>query len=68
MTIAIDNFVLNFKPIILKNKIESFNEDPKEVGGEPICDLDMALWLDQIVNKYDYAIEDYLAVRYMIDS
>lgn len=39
-----------------------------EIGGQPFDDLNLAEMLDQIVTKYDYGVEEFLAVRYMIDS
>ena len=66
--IQVDHFALNWKPFVLKSKIEDFNEDPKNVGGHPIDDLKLAETLAAILGKYDFAIEDYLAVRFLIDE
>lgn len=52
----------------MKNKIEEFNEDPSKVEGHPFSDYDLANMLNDIVNKYDYAVEDYLAIKFMIDT
>lgn len=80
MDIKVNHFALNLKPFVLKSKITEFNEmlgsDDKEgekklkfkVGGHPFDDLDLAENLAKIVDKYDYAVEDYLAIRFMIDS
>ena len=66
--IRVDHFSLNWKPYQLKSKIEDFNENPKEVGGHPVDDLFLAEQLAAIVDRYSYAIDDYVAVRYMIDE
>jgi hypothetical protein len=68
MNIQVDHFSLDWKPFVLRSKINDFNEDPKNVGGHPIDDLKLAETLAAIVDKYAFAIEDYLAVRFMIDE
>lgn len=50
-----------------KDKDEEGGEK-KTVGGHPIDDLNLAEYLDMLVNKYDYALDDYLSIRFMIDS
>ena len=42
--------------------------EKKTVGGHPFDDLDLARQLEQIVNKYDYEIDNYLSIKFMIDS
>ena len=36
--------------------------------GKPYTDYELALLLDSIVNKYDYAVEDFLAIKWAVDS
>lgn len=38
------------------------------VGGHPFDDLALSELLNKIVDKYDYAVDEYLAIKYMIDS
>lgn len=78
MNIKVDHFSLNFKSFVLKSKINEFNEmlnDAKDdegneitVGGHPFDDLALSELLNKIVDKYDYAVDEYLAIKYMIDS
>ena len=104
LNIQVDHFALNWKPYVLKSKIEDFNVKPKNqkdenqeegsswwnffgkgenneenkekkvkkptinVGGHPIDDLVLAETLNKIVDKYDYAIDDYLAIKYLVDE
>jgi len=43
-------------------------DEKKTVGSHPIDALNLAEYLDLLVNKYDYAIDDYLSIKFMIDS
>ena len=68
MTIKVDHFAMDFKANILQDKIEQFNEDPSGMVGKPYTDYEFALMLDQVVNKYDYVVEDFLAIKWAVDS
>ena len=68
MTIKVDHFSMNFKPYLLQNKMSQFREDPDKMIGKPFTDFELALLLDDIVNKYDYSVEDFLAIKWAVDS
>ena len=68
MTIKVDHFSMNFKANLLQDKITQFREDPKKIKGKPFTDFELAQLLEKIVNKYDYCVEDFLAVRWAVDS
>jgi len=67
MSIHVEHFSLSLKSQILKAKIEEFNNGEK-ITGHPFTDLELAEMLNSIVDKYDYAVEDYVAIKYMVDG
>lgn len=67
MAIHVEHFSLQLKSQILKAKIKEYHRDEK-ISGHAFTDLELAQMLNSIVNKYDYAIDDYISIKFMVDS
>lgn len=51
----------------MKAKIKEYHNGDK-ISGHAFTDLELAEMLTKIVNKYDYNIDEYISIKFMIDS